>query len=65
MAFLLHVGKIVAEPSGAVAPAAALWSQQDFGPGPIAVVVSGGNVEPALLAEVAGAAAEAPAQALV
>ncbi len=50
---LLLEGKIVAEPSGAVAPAAALFHPEEVGgKGDIAVVVSGGNVEPALLAEV-------------
>jgi threonine dehydratase len=53
MAWLLYAAKIVAEASGAIAPAAALWSRAPLGSGNVAVVVSGGNVEPALLAEVA------------
>jgi len=52
MAWLLRRGKVVVEPSGAVAPAAALWSREPLAEGDIAVVVSGGNVEPALLAEI-------------
>lgn len=43
--------RLVAEPSGAVAPAAALF-HADVLPGPVVAVVSGGNVDPALLAQV-------------
>lgn len=44
--------RVVAEPSGAVAPAAALFHAAALPPGPVVAVVSGGNVDPALLAGV-------------
>lgn len=42
--------KLVAEPGGAVALAAALAGRAPPGDGPLGVVVSGGNVDPAILA---------------
>lgn len=53
MAFALHRLRLVLEPSGAAALAAALRA----GRGRCAVILSGGNVAPELLAEVAGRAA--------
>jgi threonine dehydratase len=44
--------RIVAEPSGAVATAAHLFHSAELPPGRRVAVVSGGNVDPALLAEV-------------
>ena len=44
--------KLVCEPSGAVAVAGCLEHPDLLAPGPVVAVVSGGNVEPALLAEV-------------
>lgn len=46
--------RLVAEPSGAVTVAAALYGGHSFGPGPVAAVVSGGNVDPETLMEVLG-----------
>jgi threonine dehydratase len=43
--------RIVAEPSGAVAPAAALHRRAELPPGRTVAVVSGGNIDPALLAD--------------
>ena len=46
---------LVAEGGGAVALSALtsrLWTDEGLPPGPIVVVVSGGNVDPTLLAEV-------------
>jgi threonine dehydratase len=55
MGTLVRRARIVAEPSGAVAPAAWLHRRDEVlaiaGRGPIVAVVSGGNVEPAALAE--------------
>jgi threonine dehydratase len=51
MARLATSARIVAEPSGAVTTAAYL-THPDIAAGPTVAVVSGGNVEPALLAEV-------------
>lgn len=45
---LLERAKLVVEPAGAAATAAVLASPQDFEP-PVAVVLSGGNVDPLLL----------------
>lgn len=50
MLLLLTRGKIVAEPSGAVAVAAALFHGEPFRGRRVVAVVSGGNVEPGLLA---------------
>jgi threonine dehydratase len=54
MAFSLRELRLVLEPSGAAALAVALRE----GRGRCGVILSGGNVEPALLAEVAGRAAQ-------
>ncbi len=53
MAFAFGELKVVAEPGGAAALAAALEDRVP-GSGPMAVVISGGNVDPALFAEVIG-----------
>ncbi|REF37098.1 threonine dehydratase [Thermasporomyces composti] len=42
--------RLVAEPGGAVATAAYLEHRADLPPGPVVAVVSGGNIDPALLA---------------
>jgi threonine dehydratase len=47
---LARQARIVAEPSGAVAPAAAVHRRAELPPGRTVAVVSGGNVDPALLA---------------
>ncbi len=47
---LAHHARLVAEPSGAVALAA--YRRGGLPPGPTVVVLSGGNVEPSLLAEI-------------
>ncbi len=52
MALLARHGGLVAEPSGAVATAAWLFRAPRLPDGPAVAVVSGGNVDPALLAEV-------------
>jgi threonine dehydratase len=54
MAVLVHKGRLVAEPSGAVALAAYLDHADELPAGRTVVVVSGGNVDPALLADVLG-----------
>lgn len=46
--------RLVAEPSGAVTVAAALYGGHDFGPGPVVAVVSGGNLDAGLLVELLG-----------
>lgn len=43
--------RLVAEPSGAVAPAAAFYHDAELPPGRTVAVMSGGNVEPAVLAD--------------
>ncbi|MQA04385.1 MAG: pyridoxal-phosphate dependent enzyme [Streptosporangiales bacterium] len=43
--------RVVAEPSGAVAPAAALYHATDLPAGPVVAVLSGGNAEPQVLAD--------------
>ncbi|GGM09865.1 threonine ammonia-lyase [Deinococcus aerophilus] len=48
---------LVAEPSGAVTVAAALYGGHDFGPGPVVAVVSGGNLDLSLLTELLSAEA--------
>ncbi len=45
--------KLVCEPSGAVAVAGCLEHPDLLAPGPVVAIVSGGNVEPSLLAEIA------------
>lgn len=47
---LAMTARLVAEPSGAVAAAA--FRYRELPPGPAVAVVSGGNIEPALLAEI-------------
>src|SRR5215813_1060703 len=50
---LLFSARIVAEPSGAVATAAAMFRAAEIGAtGPMVAVVSGGNIEPQMLAEI-------------
>jgi threonine dehydratase len=51
MMLLLTRAKIVAEPSGAVATAGALFHAEQFRGRRVVAVVSGGNVEPATLAQ--------------
>jgi threonine dehydratase len=53
MVFLLERAKLVVEGAGAVAVAALLAGQVEPGPGVTAVVLSGGNVDAGLLAQVA------------
>lgn len=48
---LARSARLVAEPSGAVAVAAYLARRTGLPPGPAVAVVSGGNIEPTLLAE--------------
>jgi len=53
---LLFSARIVAEPSGAVATAAAMFHTAEIGAsGPMVAVVSGGNIEPQMLAEILAA----------
>jgi threonine dehydratase len=52
MRHLALAGRLVAEPSGAVATAAWLFGLRNVLDGPVAAVVSGGSVEPGRLAEV-------------
>ncbi|GAB4437734.1 MAG: threo-3-hydroxy-L-aspartate ammonia-lyase [Anaerolineae bacterium] len=54
MRFMLTRMKIVVEPTGAVAPAAVLNRQVAATGGKIGVIVSGGNVDTALLAQLLG-----------
>jgi threonine dehydratase len=54
---LLTRAKVVAEPSGAVSVAAALFHGERFRGRRVAAVVSGGNVDPAVLAEILRSAA--------
>lgn len=51
VALLARRGRLVAEPSGAVAPAAYFHRADELGGRVFAAVVSGGNLDPALLAE--------------
>ncbi|MEV4556646.1 threonine/serine dehydratase [Kitasatospora sp. NPDC049285] len=55
VALLARRGRIVAEPSGAVAPAAYFHRAEELGGRVFAAVVSGGNLDPALLAELLAA----------
>lgn len=50
MRYLVRQGRLVVEPSGAVATAARLFRRRELPPGRTVAVVSGGNVEPAVLA---------------
>jgi threonine dehydratase len=59
MAFLAREYRIVAEPSGAVAPAAYRYHRDTLPGGRTVAVVSGGNVDPARYLELLGAAAPA------
>ncbi|HEX6872104.1 MAG TPA: threonine/serine dehydratase [Micromonosporaceae bacterium] len=58
---LIRSARLVVEPSGAVAPAAWLHRHEQvrhrfgLGEGPVVAVISGGNLDPALLAELAQA----------
>lgn len=52
MAALAQKGRLVAEPSGAVSTAAYLFRGDELPAGRTVAVVSGGNVDPALLADV-------------
>jgi len=54
MAVVLEHLKVVAEPGGAVALAALLAGRFEMGGKTVAVIASGGNVDPALLAQVLG-----------
>ena len=60
MLLLLSRAKIVAEPSGAVSVAAALFHGERFRGRRVIAVVSGGNVEPSAYAEAARKLAESP-----
>ncbi|MFE9426713.1 threonine/serine dehydratase [Kitasatospora sp. NPDC006697] len=55
VAVLARRGRLVAEPSGAVTTAAYLYRAKELGGRVFAAVVSGGNLEPALLAELLAA----------
>jgi threo-3-hydroxy-L-aspartate ammonia-lyase len=57
MRFLLFRLKILVEPTGAVAAAAALFGKLPKDVGSVGVVISGGNVDPEVLAGVAASAA--------
>ncbi|MER6900549.1 pyridoxal-phosphate dependent enzyme, partial [Amycolatopsis sp. NPDC000740] len=48
---LARQGRLVAEPSGATAPAAYLHHADELPGGRTVAVVSGGNIDPAMLAE--------------
>jgi threonine dehydratase len=52
MAVLAHKGRLVAEPSGAVTTAAYLYHAAELPAGRTVAIVSGGNVDPALLSDV-------------
>jgi threonine dehydratase len=49
---LARRARLVAEPAGAVAVAAYLHRAAELPPGPVVAVVSGGNIDPGLLAEI-------------
>jgi threonine dehydratase len=51
---LASSARIVAEPSGAVAPAAALYHRDALPAGRTVAIVSGGNLDPALFAALLG-----------
>ncbi|WP_200208839.1 threonine ammonia-lyase [Micromonospora coerulea] len=53
---LAREARLVAEPSGAVAVAARLFHREELPPGRTVAVVTGGNVDPALLARLTAAA---------
>lgn len=50
MAFAFHEFKLAVEPGGAVALAAVLSGKVDARDGPVVVIASGGNVDPAMMA---------------
>lgn len=52
IAYLATQARIVAEPAGAVAPAAALFRAEQLPGGKTVAVISGGNIEPTLLADI-------------
>jgi threonine dehydratase len=52
VAHLVLADRLVAEPAGAVPVAAYLRHRDELPPGPVVAVVSGGNIDPALLARV-------------
>jgi len=54
MATALNYLKLVAEPGGATALAAALTGKYDCRGKTVAVIVSGGNVDPAIFAQAIG-----------
>jgi threonine dehydratase len=56
MRFFLERMKIVVEPTGAVAPAAVMTNVLGLKGKKIAAIISGGNVDPALLREALAAA---------
>ena len=53
MRFMLFRMKILVEPTGAVAAAAVLFAKLPASVGPAGVVISGGNVDPGVLAQIA------------
>jgi threonine dehydratase len=54
MRAIVLTSKVVCEPSGAVSGAGYLAYADRFGAGPVVAIVSGGNVDPGLLADVLG-----------
>jgi threonine dehydratase len=54
VAHLARHGRLIAEPAGAAATAAYLSHGDELPPGRTVAVVSGGNIEPVLLAEILG-----------
>jgi threonine dehydratase len=60
---LVHRARLVVEPSGAVTTAARLFHRAELPPGRTVAVVSGGNVDPALLASLLAEPVGAPGTA--
>jgi threonine dehydratase len=52
MRHLLFAGRVMAEPSGAVTTAAAMFHANEIPPGTTVAVVSGGNMEPQLFKDI-------------
>jgi threonine dehydratase len=52
VALLARQARLVAEPAGAVATAGALFRAAELPAGKTVTVISGGNIEPTLLAEI-------------
>jgi threonine dehydratase len=52
MRTLLFAGRILAEPSGAVTTAAAMFHADEIPQGTTVAVVSGGNIEPQLFKDI-------------